>query len=171
MYRRLLVENRVRVERERRRHLWLGYGKLADFLVGTIAAGVLVHTHGPFSLLLIPLAIFIVLIVVHDRVLEKLDVNAGRVNAMTSGNLPLVRTPLHFPSDRECFECVASTVGKFNRDEVTVAWIHNTMELGTLALSENLSDQIANNPMLSVAGPRFEMEFDTAGNLGDLPCA
>jgi hypothetical protein len=72
VYRRLLVENRVRVERERRRHLWLGYGKLADFLVGAIAAGVLVHTHGPFSLLLIPLAIFAVLIVVHDRVLRRL---------------------------------------------------------------------------------------------------
>jgi hypothetical protein len=109
--------------------------------------------------------------VVHDRVLEKIDVNAGRVNAMTSGNLPLVRTPLHFPSDRECFECVATTVGKFNRDDVTVAWIHNTLELGTLALSENLSDEIAKNPMLSVAGPRFEMQFDTAGNMGDLPCA
>jgi hypothetical protein len=72
VYRRLLVENRVRVERERRRHLWLGYGKLADFLIGTIAAGVLVHTHGPFRLLLIPLAVFIVLIVVHDRVLRRL---------------------------------------------------------------------------------------------------
>ena len=73
VYRRLLVENRVRVERERRRHLWLGYGKLADFLIGTIAAGVLVHTHGPFRLLLIPLAVFIVLIVVHDRVLRRLS--------------------------------------------------------------------------------------------------
>jgi hypothetical protein len=66
---------------------------------------------------------------------------------------------------------VASTVGKFNRDDVTVAWIHNTMELGTLALSENLTDEIAQNPMLSVAGPRFELEFDSAGNLGNLPCA
>ncbi len=79
VYRRLLVENRVRVERERRRHLWLGYGKLADFLLGVIAAGVLVHTRGPFLLLLIPLAIFIVLIVVHDRVLRRL----GRYERVT----------------------------------------------------------------------------------------
>jgi hypothetical protein len=79
VYRRLLVENRVRVERERRRHLGLGYGKLADFLLGVIAAGVLVHTRGPFSLLLIPLAIFIVLIVVHDRVLRRL----GRYERVT----------------------------------------------------------------------------------------
>jgi hypothetical protein len=108
--------------------------------------------------------------VLHDRVLEKIDVNAGRVNAVTSGNLPMVRTPLHFPSDRECFECVASTVGKFNRADVTVAWIRNTLELGVMAVSENLSDEIAKNPMLSVAGPPFEMQFDSAGNMGDFPC-
>ena len=79
VYRRLLVENRVRVERERRRHLGLGYGKLADFLLGVIAAGVLVHTRGPFSLLLIPFAIFVALIVVHDRVLRRL----GRFERVT----------------------------------------------------------------------------------------
>ncbi len=67
-----MAENGVRMERERRRHIWLGYAKLADFLTGTIAAGVLVHTRGPFSLLLIPLAIFVALIVVHDRVLRRL---------------------------------------------------------------------------------------------------
>ncbi|MGB9029144.1 MAG: mismatch repair protein, partial [Acidobacteriaceae bacterium] len=79
VYRRLLVENRGRVERERRRHLWLGYGKVADFLVGVIAAGVLVHTRGPFLLLLIPLAVFVVLVVVHDRVLRRL----GRYERVT----------------------------------------------------------------------------------------
>jgi hypothetical protein len=72
VYRRLFAENQARVDGERRRHFWLGYGKLADFLLGVIAAGVLVHTRGPFLLLLIPLAIFVVLVVVHDRVLRRL---------------------------------------------------------------------------------------------------
>jgi len=72
VYRRLLVENQARVERERGRHIWLGYAKLADFLAGAIAAGVLVHTRGPFSLLLIPVAIFGALVVVHDRVIRRL---------------------------------------------------------------------------------------------------
>jgi hypothetical protein len=60
------------MERERRRHFWLGYAKLADFLAGTIAAGVLAHTRGPYSLLLIPVAIFVVLVVAHDRVIRRL---------------------------------------------------------------------------------------------------
>jgi len=98
--------------------------------------------------------------VLNDRVVQKMDVNAGRVNATTSGSLALVRTPLHYPTDRECFECVASAVGKFDRADVTVAWIRNTLELGELMLSENLRDEIVKNPMLEIAGPACEMTFD-----------
>ncbi|MES1261190.1 MAG: hypothetical protein ABUS49_05575 [Acidobacteriota bacterium] len=108
--------------------------------------------------------------VIHDRMLPKIDVNAGRVNAVTSGSLALVRTPLHFASDRECFELAAGTVGKFDPAQVTVAWIRNTLELGMLALSENLLPEIRKNPALEIAGEPFEMTFDGDGNLGKCPC-
>lgn len=72
VYRRRLGESQARVESERRRHIWLGYAKLADFLGGVIAAAVLVRVHGRFSLLLIPLLIFVALVVVHDRVIRRL---------------------------------------------------------------------------------------------------
>ena len=98
--------------------------------------------------------------VIHDRVVEKMDVNAGRVNAVTSGSLALVRIPLHFPSDRECFEVAASTVGKPDRRDVTVAWIRNTLELGELALSENLIAQARENPALEIDRTPFSMQFD-----------
>jgi hypothetical protein len=68
----LLVENQARMERERRRHQWLGYAKVAVFLAGAIAAAVLLRTRGLLSLLLIPVAIFVVLVVVHDRVIRRL---------------------------------------------------------------------------------------------------
>lgn len=108
--------------------------------------------------------------VIHERMLPKIDVNAGRVNAVTSGSLALVRTPLHFASDRECFELAAGTVGKFNTAEVTVAWIRNTLELGLMALSENLLPEIRTNEQLEIVGEPFEMTFDEAGNLGGFPC-
>ncbi len=108
--------------------------------------------------------------VVHDRLVEKIDVTPGRLNAVVSGSLALVRTPLHCPSDRECFELVAATVGRFDIADVRIGWIRNTLELGAMAFSENMADEIAALPGLEIAGPPFEMAFDTEGNLGGLPC-
>ncbi len=59
------------------------------------------------------------------------------------------------------------TVGKFEMSEVTVGWIRNSLELGTLALSENLRPEIAKNPMLEILDVR-DMEFDGDGNLRNL---
>jgi len=108
--------------------------------------------------------------VIHDRVLERIDVNAGRINATTSGSLAAVRTPLHFPSDRECLALLSATVGKFDPEDVTMAWIRNTLDLGKVALSENLAGEIEKNPLLEITGPAFALEFDEAGNLTALPC-
>ncbi len=107
--------------------------------------------------------------VLHDRMIEKIDVKAGRVNALTSGSLALVRTPLHFASARECFDLAAATVGKFDPADLTIAWIRNTLELNLLALSENLLPEIEANPELEIAGPRFELPFDAEGNMGSFP--
>ena len=98
--------------------------------------------------------------VIHDRVLERIDVNAGRINARTSGSLAAVRTPLHFPTDRECLDLLMATVGKFDPADVTIAWIRNTLELGKLALSENLIGEIEKNPLLEIAGQKFDFVSD-----------
>jgi len=103
--------------------------------------------------------------VLHSRMIPKIDVNAGRVNAATSGSLALVKTPLHYPTDRECFELVASTVGKFDENDLRIAWIRNTLDLEQLALSENLLPEIERNPALEITGPPFELTFDAAGEL------
>lgn len=72
VYRRSVVEHKARVEGVRRWHIGLGYAKLADFLVGVIAAAVLIRMHGPLGLLLIPLLIFVALVIAHDRVIRRL---------------------------------------------------------------------------------------------------
>lgn len=92
--------------------------------------------------------------VVHDRVLERLDVRAGAINARTSGSLAAVRMPLHFASDRECLDLLYATVGKFDPRDVTVGWIRNTLELENVAVSENLAGEVES------AGPAFEPAFD-----------
>jgi hypothetical protein len=52
---------------------------------------------------------------------------------------------------------------------VTIGWIRNSLELGTIALSENLLPQIKRNPLLEIVGPAEDLAFDSAGNLVGLP--
>lgn len=102
--------------------------------------------------------------VLHDRVIPKIDVNAGRVNALASGSLGLVKTPLHFASDRECIDVLSASVGKFDRDDVTIVWIRNTLDLGTVAISENLTSSVSGTDAEFIGLP-FDFEFDANGNM------
>jgi hypothetical protein len=103
--------------------------------------------------------------VIHDRILEKIDWTPTHINSLTASTPTAIRTPIHFTSDRECIERIAPTVGKFDTRELKIGWIRNTMELGKLALSENLLPEIRQNPALEVLGPACELEFDAAGDL------
>lgn len=102
--------------------------------------------------------------VVHDRMLAKIDWNATLVNSLTATTPTAIRTPIHFPSDRECLERISTVVGRLDLSEVTYGWIHNSMELGFLKLSENLKDQIAENSMLEIIGAAEEIDTDPVGN-------
>jgi hypothetical protein len=107
--------------------------------------------------------------VVSDRLLRKIDWHPTNINALTSSNPAAIRTPVHFPTDRECLERIAPTVGKFDMSEVTIGWFRNSLELESFALSENLLPQIKSNPLLEIVEPAREFPFDAEGNLAGLP--
>jgi hypothetical protein len=106
--------------------------------------------------------------VVHDRLLAAIDWNATQINSLTASTPANARTPLHFPTDRECLERIWTTTGRQDKRDVTIGWIANSLEIGTLRLSENLRAEIAANPMLEITGDAEEMEFDRAGDLAGL---
>ncbi len=103
--------------------------------------------------------------VIHDRMIGKIDWNATRINSLTACTPAMIRTPMHFSTDRECLERIAATVEKVNLLEITFGRIRNSMELGFLKISENLRSQIEKDPTLEVVGPAEEMEFDEARDL------
>jgi len=103
--------------------------------------------------------------VVSDRLLERIDWNPTRINSLTASTPAAIRTPVHFATDRECLERIAPTVGKHDLSEVTYGWLRNSLELGTIAMSENLRGEIAKNPALEILGDARPMEFDAQGNL------
>jgi len=102
--------------------------------------------------------------VVTDRLVNRTNWEPTIINSLTANTPAAIRTPVHFPTDRECLQRFAPTVGKLDLSEVTYGWIRNTMELGRLALSENLRGQIEGNPQLEIEG-KFDFDFDGEGNL------
>ena len=109
--------------------------------------------------------------VVSDRLLGRIDWNPTRINSLTASTPAAIRTPVHFPTDRECLEQIAPTVGKQDVGDVTYGWIRNSLELGLLGLSENLRGEIEKNPLLEVLGEPRPLEFDAGGNLVRMPVA
>jgi hypothetical protein len=103
--------------------------------------------------------------VVNDRLIDRIDWHPTRINSLTASTPAAIRTPVHFPSDRECLERIAPTVGKVDLRDVTFGWIKNSLELTVLKLSENLRGEIEKNPILKIMGPAEPMEFDEDGNL------
>ncbi len=106
--------------------------------------------------------------IISDRLLNKIDWNPTTINSLTASTPAAIKVPIHFASDRLCLEKIAPTVGKLDMKEVTFGWIRNTMELATLALSENLRPQIEKDPNLEIIGAPFSLEFDAEGNFGKL---
>jgi hypothetical protein len=106
--------------------------------------------------------------VIHDRLLAQIDWNPTRINSLTASTPAAIRIPVHFPSDRLCLEKVAPTVGKLNMADLTIGWIRNSLELGSIALTANLRPQIEADQNLEIVG-ESAWPFDAEGNLPGLP--
>jgi hypothetical protein len=102
--------------------------------------------------------------VVTNRLVDRTDWAPTTINSLTANTPAAIRIPVHFATDRECLERFAPTVGKLDLAQVTYGWIRNSMELGRLALSENLRTQIEANHDLHIEGV-MDFEFDGDGNL------
>jgi hypothetical protein len=95
---------------------------------------------------------------------KRIDWEPTWINSLTANTPAAIRTPIHFPTDRECLERIAPTVGRQALDEVTYGWIRNTMELTRMAMSENVRAEVEKNPILEIEAT-IDMEFDAEANL------
>jgi hypothetical protein len=102
--------------------------------------------------------------VVTDRLVNRIDWQPTWINSLTANTPAAIRTPIHFPTDRECLERIAPTVGRLDLSEVTYGWIRNTMELGRIGLSENMRAAVESQESLELEAA-VDFEFDGEGNL------
>ena len=102
--------------------------------------------------------------VMHSRVRRKLNINAGLINAITSGSLMHIRMPVEFPTDRECLEICARTAGASSLADARLVWIKNTLELETTTASEAVARELRASGIGCGRDP-FPLTFDGEGNL------
>ncbi|MBV8551580.1 MAG: hypothetical protein JOY54_09785 [Acidobacteriaceae bacterium] len=107
--------------------------------------------------------------VVHDRLVNDVDWKPTYINSLTASTPACIRTPIHFPTDREALTNIAPTVGRIDISEVTFCRIHNTLELIDLAVSENLVPSLNSN--VEVISAPFEIPWQASGDLGDFKAA
>jgi hypothetical protein len=106
--------------------------------------------------------------VMTDRLYNKIDPVPTQLNSLTASTTRMCQTPIHFAIDRACLEKVVPTLGRIDTREATVGWIRNTMDLDELLLSENLRQEIEQNPILEVIGGPQPIEFQSDGSLVEM---
>jgi len=100
--------------------------------------------------------------IVHDRLVSDIDWVPTSLNSLTASTPAAIRTPIHFPSDRECLEKIAPTVGKTDLSTVTYCRIRNTLELAHAYVSETLVPTLS--PEAVVVSEPFEAPFNSKGD-------
>ncbi|MFN7921100.1 MAG: hypothetical protein U0Q16_13450 [Bryobacteraceae bacterium] len=105
---------------------------------------------------------------IHDRLLGKVDWVPTRINSLTASTPAAIKTPMHFPTDRQCLEALMPTVGKFDLSEVTICRIRNTMQVNQAWVSENMLPLIKQNPICEIVEGPVPFEFGSDGNLPEV---
>ena len=102
--------------------------------------------------------------VVTDRLVKRIDWEPTWINSLTANTPAAIRTPIHFPTDRECLERIAPTVGQAGtgRSDLRLDPQHDGVD--ALALSENVRAEVEQNPILEIEAT-IDLEFDATGNL------
>ena len=83
---------------------------------------------------------------VHQSALSDVTLTDTYVNAVTGGEPARARIPVVCPTDELAFSLVYSTTGVRDASDLRVAWVPNTLELSTYAVSEPVAAELRERP-------------------------
>lgn len=101
------------------------------------------------------------------RVLEKIDLHAMYVNAMTSGlgGPQRAQLPIALPTDRDAVAAAVLTCGRADLEGCRLVRVRDTLDLEHLLVSTSLREQVDADPTLEVLGEPAPMTFEESGAL------
>lgn len=101
------------------------------------------------------------------RLLEKMDVNATRVNVLTGGHCTEAMLPLDYESDSELLKIMLSQIGLADPPDAKLMWIRNTLALAEVECSAIYLDEARERDDLEILTELRPLSFDDGGNLCD----
>jgi len=94
-----------------------------------------------------------------------MDLEAFRINVLTSCFLERARIPIALPTDREVIEKSVETCWRLNPLDSRVVIIPSTLELETLWVSEAFEEEVRAHPNLKRQTEYHSIPFSTDGTL------
>lgn len=102
------------------------------------------------------------------RAADKIDWNPTYTNLLTSLAPEYGRLPVTCRHDHQALSWAVQTTGLSDPSTARIVWIRNTLELGTMYISEPMLEEIGKNPMLSADPTPVALSFDSTGHLPEL---
>ena len=101
------------------------------------------------------------------RLLEKVDMDATRVNALTSGHFTGSMMPLDYDTDSEMLQSMLAQIGLTEPPDAKLLWIRNTLALAEVECSAAYLDEARDRDDLEILTDTRPLSFDASGNLSD----
>lgn len=99
------------------------------------------------------------------RLVDKADLEASYINAITSTVFDCVRLPMILKNDYYAMAACIRTCNEVDRDHIRMVRIPNTLEIGEILISESMMADARKNPRIEILSEPEPMRFDENGNL------
>lgn len=100
-----------------------------------------------------------------QRLWSQIDYGKIYINSLTSTLLQNSFTPLIMPSDRYAIQAAIKTCNRTDLENVSIVRVKDTLNIGTIMISEALLPFAEASDELEVVSELFELEFDDEGYL------
>ncbi|WP_164101812.1 DUF362 domain-containing protein [Candidatus Laterigemmans baculatus] len=96
---------------------------------------------------------------------DQMDQEATRVNALSAGHVSAAAIPIHYATDREVLEAAITQSGLTPPEDVRWMWIRDTLHLSEVLCSAAFYGDALRRDDLDVLDQPTPLEFDAAGQL------
>jgi uncharacterized protein (DUF362 family) len=100
-----------------------------------------------------------------SQILQRMDVQATRINALTGGHPTAAMLPLDYPTDREILDAALPTIGLAEPPDARLMWIHNTLDVAEVECSVAYMEEAQRRGDLEIVVPPRPLPLDREGNL------